>query len=229
MNSKQTNLISLQHCLPLFVFLGLACFLSGCRHADRDKIVRRATPHVPTNLHVVDQLPGNFQRVIVLPCHHEPEDELLIDYVDTVFRQELTKRRAFEPVFLSREELNRMIGKTQLTPQNKLPENFLARLLSKYPGVDGVMFLEIFGYRAYKPLALGVRGKLVDLRSGDFIWAIDETFDAGNASVISAAENFQQREQVTTFSRHSHGSVLSSPRAFTKYVADATFGTLPGR
>ena len=122
-----------------------------------------------------------------------------------------------------------MVGKTQLTPQDKLPENFLARLLAEHPSVDGVMFLEIFGYRPYKPLALGVRGRLVDLRSGDFIWAIDETFDAGNASVIAAAENFQRRDQVTNFSRHSYGSVLASPRVFTKYVADAAFGTLPTR
>ena len=91
------------------------------------------------------------------------------------------------------------------------------------------MFLEVFAYRAYKPLALGVRGKLVDLRSRDFIWAIDETFDAGNASVIAAAENFQRRDQVINFSRHSHGSVLASPRIFAKYVADAAFGTLPTR
>jgi len=206
----------------------LTC-LGGCRHADRDKLVRAASPHSPTNIHAVERLPGNFQRVVVLPCHHEPEDELLVDYVDSVFRQELTKRRVFEPLFVSRPELRRMVGKSQLTPQERLPENFLARLLAEHPGVDGVMFLEIFGYRAYKPLALGVRGKLVDLRSGDFIWAIDETFDAGNASVMAAAENFQVRAHVTTFSKHSHGSVLSSPRIFAKYVADAAFGTLPTR
>jgi hypothetical protein len=229
MKPKQTNTFpgvkSLFLCSLSFFFI---CF-SGCRHADRDKIVQRATPHVPSNLHSVERFPGNFQRVIVLPCHYFPEDELLLDYVDAVFRQELTKKRAFEPVFVSREELREMVGKTQLSPQGKLPENLLARLLSAHPGVDGVMFLEIFGYRAYKPLALGVRGKLVDLRSGDFIWALDETFDAGNASVIVAANEFQKREQVTTFSKHSHGSVLSSPRAFTKYVADAVFGTLPLR
>ena len=229
MTLKPVTLLSMPAPLMLLSFLGLSCFLSGCRHSSRDGLVRRATPHEPTNLHAVERLPGNFQRVVVLPCHHEPEDELLVEYVDTVFRQELAKRRAFEPVFVNRAELRRMVGKSQLSPQEKLPENFLARLHAEHPGVAGVMFLEIFGYRAYKPLALGVRGKLVDLRSGDFIWAIDETFDAGNASVIAAAEDFQIREQVTTFSRHTHGSVLSSPRSFAKYVADAAFGTLPTR
>lgn len=229
MKSKQTNTFPGVKSL-FFCSLSLlcACF-TGCRHADRDKIVQRANPHVPSNLHSVERFPGSFQRVIVLPCHYLPEDELLLDYVDAVFHQELTKQQVFEPVFVSRSELREMVGKTQLSPQDRLPENLLARLLADHPGVDGVMFLEIFGYRAYKPLALGVRGKLVDLKSGDFIWAVDETFDAGNASIIAAADEFQKREQVTTFSRHSHGSVLSSPRAFTKYVADAVFGTLPLR
>ena len=229
MNSKRNHpLVATRSILACGLFIA-TCLLGACQFSDRDKIVRKATPHIPTNLHAVERFPGNFQRVVVLPCHHEPQDEMVLDYVDSVFRQELSKRRSFEPVFISRTELARMVGKTQLTPQEKLPESFLVRLLSEHPGVDGVMFLEVFAYRPYKPLALGVRGKLVDLHSGDFIWAIDETFDAGNASVIAAAENFQQRDQVTTFSRHSHGSVLSSPRAFAKYVADATFGTLPSR
>jgi len=229
MNSKRSTLPILTPTSPFLVALCVAFTLIGCRHADRDKIVRKAPLHTPTNIHSVEKLPDNFKRVVVLPCHHFPEDELLMDYADTVFRQELGKKRVFEPVFIDRTELRSMVGKTQLTPQEKLPENFLTRLLAKHPDVDGVMFLEIFGYRAYKPLSLGIRGRLVDLRSGDFIWAIDETFDAGNASVIAAAEDFQRRDQVTNFSRHSHGSVLSSPRVFTKYVADATFGTLPTR
>lgn len=229
MNSKRNYLLDATRSMLASGLLVTIFLLGACQLSDRDRIVRKATPHMPTNLHAVERFPGNFQRVVVLPCHYEHEDGKVLDYVDSVFRQELTKQRSFEPVFISRPELARMVGKTQLTPQEKLPENFLVRLISKHPGVDGVMFLEVFSYRPYKPLALGVRGKLVDLRSGDFIWAIDETFDAGNASVIVAAENFQQREQVTTFSRHSHGSVLSSPRAFAKYVADATFGTLPSR
>ena len=73
------------------LLLGIAFVSGGCRHADRDKIVRKATPHVPTNLHSVEKFPSNFKRVVVLPCHHFPEDELLVDYVDTVFRQELAK------------------------------------------------------------------------------------------------------------------------------------------
>jgi len=229
MNMKRTTFFSSMLSSTVYLVLGISLFMGGCRHADRDKLVRKAAPHEPTNLHTVEKFPSNFKRVVVLPCHFLPEDQLLLDYIDSVFHQELAKKRLFEPVFINRSELRRMVGKTQLTPQEKLPENFLARMLAEYPGVDGVMFLEIFGYRPYKPLSLGVRGKLVDLRSGDFIWAIDEIFDAGNASVISAAENFQRREQVTNFSRHSHGSVLASPRVFTKYVADAAFGTLPTR
>ena len=42
-------------------------------------------------------------------------------------------------------------------------------------------------------MSLGVRAKLVDLKSGEFMWAIDETFDAGHAGVILGASVFQEK------------------------------------
>ena len=147
MSSKRYHPLVFPRSIFPCVLLGTICLLGSCQLSDRDRIVRKATPHIPTNLHTVERFPGNFQRVVVLPCHYEPEDGMVLDYVDSVFRQELTKQRSFEPVFISRTELARMVGKTQLTPQEKLPENFLVRLGSEHPGVDGVMFLEVFAYR----------------------------------------------------------------------------------
>jgi hypothetical protein len=78
-------------------------------------------------------------------------------------------------------------------------------------------------------MSLGVRSKLVDLKTGEFMWAIDETFDAGHASVIVGASQFQERSQVRALSDKTNGSVLHSPRNFTKYVASTVFSTLPKR
>ena len=48
-------------------------------------------------------------------------------------------------------------------------------------------------------MSLGVRSKLIDLKTGEFMWAIDETFDAGHASVIVGASEFQEIAQVRAF------------------------------
>ena len=78
-------------------------------------------------------------------------------------------------------------------------------------------------------MSLGVRAKLVDIKTGEFMWAIDETFDAGHASVIVGSNIFQEKEQVRALSAKTTGSVLHSPRIFAKYVASTTFSTLPLR
>jgi hypothetical protein len=59
------------------------------------------------------------------------------------------------------------------------------------------------------------------------MWAIDETFDAGHASVIVGASQFQDISQVRALSNKTKGSVLHSPRNFTKYVASTVFSTSP--
>ena len=79
------------------------------------------------------------------------------------------------------------------------------------------------------PLSLGVRCKLIDLKSGDFMWAIDETIDAGDASVIVAANHFQRGKHVNALSAKTASSVLQSPRLFTKFAAQTMFSTLPSR
>ena len=78
-------------------------------------------------------------------------------------------------------------------------------------------------------MTIGIRGKLVDLKSGDFMWAIDETIDAGDASVIVAANLFQRGKHVNALSGKTSASVLQSPRLFTKFAAQAIFATLPTR
>ena len=92
--------------------------------------------------------------------------------------------------------------------------------------MNGVLFTDLSSYKPYKPISISVRSKLVDIKSGEFLWAIDETFDAGHANVIVGASIFQEKSQVRVLSAKT-GSVLHSPRAFSKYVASTIFSTLP--
>ena len=69
----------------------------------------------------------------------------------------------------------------------------------------------------------------MDLKTGEYMWAIDETFDSGHAGVIAGANAFQQKSQVRAISAKTSGSVLHSPRVFAKYVATTCFSTMPNR
>ena len=212
--------------LQIFLFVTLA--FCSCRRFEQEKVVRQADPFVPQNLYPTERLPTSFNRVAVLPCYFADEDSPLLDYVDEVFLQELTKQRLFETVRLSTEQMKILFGIRRLSSSGELPETFLSDI-EKATGANGVLLMDLYSYRAYKPLALSVRAKLVEIKSADFLWAIDETFDAGQPGVIVAANQFQRAIQVNNISARTTGSATSSPRTFAKYVADSIFSTLPIR
>lgn len=209
--------------LPLLVLV-----FSSCRKFEQEKVLARAEPFVPTNLYPVERLPTYFNRVAVLPCYHADPDSPLLDYIDDVFHQELAQERIFETIRISTDQMHRLFGLGRISSSSDLPENFL-RTLDEQTGANGVLFVDLDSYRPYRPMSLGVRAKLVDLKSGEFMWAIDETFDAGHAGVIVGASMFQEKAQVRALSSKTSGSVLHSHRVFSKYIASTVFSTLPMR
>ena len=118
---------------------------------------------------------------------------------EVVFHQELTKQRLFETVRVSTSQMKVLFGIRRISSSSELPETFLSDI-ENATGANGVLLVDLDSYRAYKPLALSVRSKLVDIKSADFLWAIDETFDAGQPGVIVAANQFQRVVQVNNIS-----------------------------
>ena len=213
--------------LVAFVLLAVL-FSTGCRRFEEEKIVAQAKPFAPSNLYPIERLPEYFSRVIVLPCYYADQDSPLLDYVDDIFHQELSQERIFETVRFSAYQMKEHFGIERVDSSKPLPENFLRRL-EELTAANGVLFVDLDSYRPYRPLSLGVRAKLVDLKSGEFMWAIDETFDSGHASVIAGASIFQKSSQVRAISSKTAGSTLHSPRIFSKYVASTCFSTMPSR
>lgn len=210
------------------IILALFINFAGCRKFEEEKVIARAEPFVPTNLYPTERIPTYFNRVAVLPCYHEDPNSELLNYVDDIFHQELVQERIFETIRIHPKEMKVLFGKERFSSSKNLPDNFL-RKLEEETRVNGVLFVDLDSYRPYRPMSLGVRAKLVDIKSGDFIWAIDETFDSGHASVIVGAGIFQEASQVRALSAKTSGSVLQSPRIFTKYVASTCYKTLPRR
>src|SRR6185295_5883563 len=95
-------------------------------------------------------------------------------------------------------------------------------------GVDGVLICRLTRYRAYEPLAIGWRVKLMDTDEPRIIWSVDEVFDSGEPAVVNAARRFAQAHPEAAAVNDSHG-ILRSPRRFAQYTASEVFRTLPGR
>ena len=124
--------------------------------------------------------------------------------------------------------LRRGSGQVNWTGTEVLPPDLLAFLKREY-GCDGVLFAELTAYRAYAPLAVGWRLKLVDVRSGQIVWAADEVFDAKRPAVSLAAQRFASPGFNLPFLRQENWVAVNSPRQFGGYTAATLLDTLPDR
>lgn len=212
----------------ILLFLAFIAFVSSCRKFKEEEIVAKAEPFRPVNIYPVERLPLSFTRVAMLPCHYPDADSSILDFCDQIFYRELSQERIFEIVTLSTDDINRLFGVKRLPSTARLPSNFL-KIIERETAANGVLFLDLDSYKPFRPMSLGVRAKLVDLKTGEFMWAIDETFDAAHANVIAGATQYQQDSHVRALSERTKGSVLHSPRNFTKYIASTIFRTLPKR
>ena len=216
------NFVRLSFCL-FFILL-----FSSCRKFEQEKIVAEADPYKPTNLYPIERLPKYFNRVAILPCFYPDSASQVLSFSDEIFLKEVAKVGVFEPIGVSRDFCLKNFNKERISSTESLPENFFTILEEKY-GVNGVLFVDLHSYKPYRPISLGIRSKLVDLKSGEFMWAIDETIDAGDASVMVSVNSYQRSLHVQSLSQKTSSSILQSPRLFTKFSAYSVFSTLPNR
>jgi len=206
----------------------IVLFTSSCRKFEQEKIIAEAEPFYPTNLYPIERLPKYFNRVAVMPCYHSDDSSDVLNFSDEIFLKELSKVGVFEVVPVDPSFCHSNFGKERISSSESLPENFLKVLIEEF-GANGVMFIDLHSYKPFRPISIGVRAKLVDLKSGQFMWAVDESLDAGDASVMVSANLFQRSKYVQSISQKTNNSIIQSPRLFTQFTAHLLFNTLPRR
>jgi hypothetical protein len=179
----------------------------------------------PTNVEREPTI-GGLRRVVVLPIWPAPAvaAESAAGF-DEIFLHALQKEHRFEVVALSREECLRRFRRDSLASSGALPTNLLAVLKAEF-AADGVLFLDLTVYSAYKPIALGLRGKLATIDGARLLWTFDNVFSADDPAVANAARHhFIDRDKAAPIDMTP--AVLQSPSRFAAYVAAAAFATLP--
>lgn len=173
----------------------------------------------------------DLRRVAVLPLAAETASGDLSEgctALGPVLLEQLVKTKKFETVAVDAAVLRQATGQASWTGTETLPPDFLPFLHREY-GCDAVLFVELTAYRAYAPLAVGWRFKLVDVRSGQIVWAADELFDAAEPAVYHASQRFSGQRLKWPFGHEENWLAANSPRQFGRYSATVLLGTLPER
>ena len=213
------------------LFLISILAMAGCVADKTSAIIRNpAPPSVQLRNVYRPPLDGRVLRVAVLPLAGDVQPPDALHEMDKTFLAEFNKTQMFEGVGVSRVEMVEMTRQEQISSVETIPSELITALRQKYD-VEAVLFTDITHYRPYRPIAIGVRTKLVSLGNQGVLWAIDSTFDSQEPGVAAAARTFgklTEQNQINVMAADSSG-VLLSPLRFARFVAREIFATLPPR
>jgi hypothetical protein len=205
--------------------------LGGCAVGTPRDLVRGAS-YRPENVYAgTGALPANIRRVTVLPLVCEENNYELAEgraVLEPVLLAQLIKTKKFEVVRSDAEFLKSRIGRAQWANEGTLPPEFFT-LLREDSGCDAVLFSRLTVFRAYPPLAVGWRLRLVDVQTGRTLWAGDEVFDEGQRAVENGARRHQLTQERDPAGAPDEWFVQNSPSKFGEYTAARLLATLPGR
>jgi len=91
---------------------------------------------------------------------------------------------------------------------------------------DGVLLGTITEFRPYPHMAMGLRLKLLDLRDGQLLWAIDQVWDSTDKATEKRIKAYFLSEKRSGFAPLKEELAAVSPLEFIKFVSFEVAGTL---
>ena len=163
--------------------------LAGCMSPPADDPSRVGPFYRPQNVQA-DPTLGAIRRVLLMPvwggdvAPTESAEDL-----DPVFRQALQDQNRFEVVTMSRDECRQRFGHSALSSASALPHDFIPTVQRVY-AADAVLFVDLTTYRAYHPIALGIRARLAVVNNLHLAWTFDNLFSSDEPQVAASARHF---------------------------------------
>jgi len=91
---------------------------------------------------------------------------------------------------------------------------------------DGVLLGTLTEFRPYPHMALGLRLKLLDLRDGELLWALEQVWDSADKTTEKRIKNYFKSEKREGFAPLHERLAAVSPLEFIKFVSYEVAGTL---
>lgn len=211
-----------------FAFAASLLAFTGCAELGLDLPAQPVAAYRPANFRGDPRLPGDLQRVVLLPAHGGAVAESeTASAMDSVLLQALQRQLRFEVVSISREECRRLFGTDSVGSTEALPPGLLEKLASLY-AADAVMFTDLTTYEPYRPLSVGFRAKLATTHGMRLVWAFDEIFSASQPAMLASVREFYAGGDRSS-PVDAPSAALQSPSRFGAVAADLMYRTLPPR
>jgi hypothetical protein len=167
---------------------------------------------------------ARVQRVVFIDLE-APDAAVQRDAGDAL-REAIADRRLFRLEPVARDDA-RCVG-LNLSCRQKLSFADMAAIRKAFD-CDAVLLGAVTRFEPHPRMKTALDLRLVDLRSGKPLWALEHTWDAAEERVQDRAEDFFEHKMGDNLRPADWRLILMSPRYFLKFVASEAAGTMPQR
>ena len=93
--------------------------------------------------------------------------------------------------------------------------------------IDAIIFGTIERYGSFPRKMMAMKIKMVDVRTGQLIWAVEQVWDSTDKQVELRMKRYYKKELRTGYEPLNWEVLNTSPRAFNKFVSYEVADTLP--
>lgn len=203
------------------LLLLVSVFLSGCQ---------LQTAGVP-KLHGFYLNPDRYLsavgRVALVELSNDSSyPQISADVTEALFLA-LQKKQVFGLTIVSQQDPSWRSLQMDRESQYNLEQLLATRKVLK---CDAILVGAITEYQPYPHLTIGLRMKLIDLKDGDLLWALEQVWDAADKATECRIRKYFQREMRSGSAPLSQQLIAVSSLKFVKFVAYEVAETLqPGR
>jgi hypothetical protein len=148
-------------------------------------------------------------------ANQSAQPQISVDITDSLF-ESLEKKHYFGLSVLHSTDP----GYSQMPQQLAGPLGLeQLELLHKTLQSDSILVGSVTQYTPYPRLAIALRLKLIDLRDGEMIWAIEQVWDTTDKATESRIREYFESEVREGYDPLQYRVAIVSPRMFLKFVA----------
>lgn len=163
-------------------------------------------------------------RVVLLELENQSTHPDLADQMTQALSDGLGKKHLFSVRTVSRsDELWTSLDLDNITAYSYEDLAIIHESLK----ADAVVFGTIKRYASYPHMQMALHLKMVNVRNGELVWAIEEVWDSTDKNVELRMKRYFTTEMRTGYQPLNWELLITSPRAFNKFVVHEVVSTLP--
>lgn len=135
------------------------------------------------------------------------------------------KKHMFDTTFITWDQpLWKQIAGANLEHAERETQKAYAEMLNS----DAIMTGEIIQYKPFPTLMIGLRVRIIDLRTGYTIWKLEQVWDSADIGVENRIKRYYSNTLKSGLEPMGWQYVRTSPSAYRQFVAYEIAQTLPG-